>query len=409
MRDGAGVTLAKGWSATATEPSEGKESSIWQTDTEFPLLTVTDSALAHNRQAMSDYVTGLGAHLAPHAKTMMSVEVASGQDDEGAWATTVATPFQLRVLREAGFSRILLANQLVEPTTISWLHEQLDGDESFSAYLFVDSEAGTALLADEAAARPIDVFIEVGHPGGRTGLRRDSDVRVLVEKVNALPGVCAAGLAAYEGTLGGDASAHTLIAVRDFANRLGRLSAELRSEGLLRTESLVTIGGSAFFDEAVAGLEESGFSARDVVLRSGAYIVHDDGFYARMTPSHRHCAAAPELISALTVWAPVLSRPEPRLAILLCGRRDVGSDQGLPVVRSIRARDGSHVRGLSGTVTSLADQHLFLDVNDDAEINVGDIVELGISHPCTTMDKWHVIPVIDDDHRMISTIRTWFS
>lgn len=400
------VTLAKGWSPTA---GDLRGSTIWQTDTEFPLLTVTDAALAHNREAMSNYVEGLGARLAPHEKTMMSMEVARGQDIAGAWAMTVATPFQLRVMREAGFSRILLANQLVEPTTISWLHAQLAADETFSAYVFVDSEPGARLLSDESADRPIEVFIEVGHPGGRTGVRDDTDVRRLVETVNSLPGMRAVGLGAYEGTLGGDPSPRTLADVRQFACRLARLSHELRSEGLLNEESLVTIGGSAFFDEAVAGLRDAGFPTHDIVLRSGAYIAHDDGFYARMTPRRRNSEAAPEFVPALTVWAPVLSRPEPGLALLLCGRRDVGSDQGMPVVRTIRARDGSRVRPFDAAVTSLADQHLFLEVTADSEINVGDIVELGISHPCTTMDKWRVVPVIDDEYRITSTIRTWFS
>lgn len=408
MRDESGVTLAKGWASTPVEPRERSGASIWHTNTEFPLLTVTAAALTHNIDAMSSYVSRLGAHLAPHQKTMMSMEIAQAQETAGAWAMTVASPFQLRVLRRAGFSKIILANQLVEPTTNSWLHDQLDTDTTFSAYVFVDSLAGAQLLADDEAQRPIEVLVEVGHPDGRTGVRDDAGVRFLVAQVNNLSGVRVAGLAAYEGTLGGDTSPRTLAAVRDFSRHLGRLSGELRSEGLLNESSLVTVGGSAFFDEAFAGLMESGFPADCIILRSGAYVVHDDVFYSHMTPHRRNSEAAPELVPALSLWVPVLSRPEPGLALLLCGRRDVGWDQGLPVVRSIRARDGSRVRELEATAVSLADQHLFLEVADEAEIGVGDIVELGISHPCTTVDKWRVIPLIDDDHRVTSMIRTWF-
>ena len=35
---------------------------------------------------------------------------------------------------------------------------------------------------------------------------------------------------------------------------------------------------------------------------------------------------------------------------------------------------------------------------------VGDRVALGISHPCTTFDKWHWMPMVDDDYRVVDAV-----
>jgi len=38
----------------------------------------------------------------------------------------------------------------------------------------------------------------------------------------------------------------------------------------------------------------------------------------------------------------------------------------------------------------------------------GDVVCLGISHPCTTLDKWRLITVLDDEDNVIDTVHTFF-
>jgi D-serine dehydratase len=45
---------------------------------------------------------------------------------------------------------------------------------------------------------------------------------------------------------------------------------------------------------------------------------------------------------------------------------------------------------------------------DDSPLRVGDMVSFGISHPCTTFDKWQLLYVVDDDYRVTEGIRTFF-
>ena len=149
-----------------------------------------------------------------------------------------------------------------------------------------------------------------------------------------------------------------------------------------------------------------------MILRSGAYLTHDHGFYGTLSPASRGSAGAPALRPALELWAQVLSYPEPGLALLGAGRRDVGFDQGLPVpLRVIRRAGGPELTGteLTGSqVTELNDQHAYLRLDEGAVLAPGDLVGLGISHPCTTFDKWRVIPVVDDADRVTDIVHAFF-
>ena len=44
----------------------------------------------------------------------------------------------------------------------------------------------------------------------------------------------------------------------------------------------------------------------------------------------------------------------------------------------------------------------------DRELPVGDMISFGISHPCTTFDKWQLLYLVDDDYRVVEAIRTFF-
>lgn len=411
------LSLVKGLGpalARAGTPDDLVGSSLFAADREFPQLSLNGPALDANIAAMMAYVRSLGAQLAPHGKTAMSPQLAREQMRAGAWAITAATPAQLRVFRDGGISRLLLANQLVEPSAVEWLRAELDRDADFECVVTVDSLAGLEVLRDRSTAdgkREIAVMLEVGHAGGRTGTRSDVELAGLARAAAATPGVRVLGLTAYEGTLPGDSPDEIAAAVTVFATNLAASLGELAAAELLPAEPLVSIGGSAYFDAAFAGLIAGGATAERVILRSGAYLTHDSGLYSRVSPAARGNSAGPRFSPAISVWAPVLSVPEPGFALLLCGRRDVGFDQGLPVVLGARSRSGTDARAFDATVTDLADQHAFIRFDPEAatKIAVGDLVELGISHPCTTLDRWSLVPVIDDDHRIRELIGLYFS
>ncbi len=400
----------------------------------YPLLILRETALAGNLEAMAAYCARAGVALAPHGKTAMSPELAARQLSHGAWGITVATIGQLRTYRVFGFPRLLLANELVDEAGITWLAAELAADPGFEAYCYVDSPEGVAILDQVLtrcpAGRRLPVLVEIGRAGGRTGCRTDAQALAVARAATATGTLRLAGVAGYEGSIGAGSQAEMLAEVTSFCRRLRALAGQLRGlgPGQLRglgpgqladggEEFIVTAGGSAFFDvvirELTAGgaipeIPTAGANGITAMLRSGAYLAHDHGYYETASPVSRGSADAPVLRPALELWTQVLSRPEADLALLGAGRRDAGFDQGLPVpLRGLR-RGGSGADLSGSRLTELNDQHAYLRLKPGTELAPGDLVCLGISHPCTTFDKWRVIPVVSDDDCVTDIVHAFF-
>jgi D-serine dehydratase len=380
----------------------------------MPLLVLRDSALAHNASAMARWCGAAGVLLAPHGKTTMAPQLFARQLAAGAWGITAATIGQVRVYREFGIDRILIANELTDPAGIAWLAAELTADPGWECFAYADSPAGVALLDDAlraaGAGRPLGVLVELGFPGGRTGCRSVEAALDVAEAVRSADALRLAGAAGYEGGLGQDASQATLDAVASYCRRLAELAGRI-AEAADRTSLIVSAGGSAYFDvvarELTSGVHAGGHvPAPAVVLRGGCYLTHDHGEYAVIGPGARQ--RGPDLWPAIELWAPVLSCPEPGLAIACAGRRDVSFDQGMPVPLRVRRRDGAADPATGLSVTRLDDQHAYLSVASGARLAPGDLICFGVSHPCTTLDKWRVIPVVDDDYQVIDAVRTFF-
>ena len=93
------------------------------------------------------------------------------------------------------------------------------------------------------------------------------------------------------------------------------------------------------------------------------------------------------------------------------GKRDVSHDLGLPTpVRWARPGrpDGPWAEPGSWRITTLYDQHARLELPADADLQAGDLVGCGISHPCTAFDKWQVLFEVDDQYRVLGAVRTFF-
>lgn len=379
-----------------------------------PFATLRRSAVEANAAAMRDYCARHGVHLAPHAKTTLAADLLELQVRDGAWALTAALPRQVATLWRLGFPRVLLANEVTDPRAIEWLAAELARDERLRLWLYVDSERGLELLTDAVGRagrpeRPVDVLIELGHPAGRTGARSADVAVALGRRVAATPGLRLAGVAGYEGTIGTTRDDATVAAVDAFLGALGDLATALVDDELLE-RPVLSAGGSVFFDRVADVLGEWASANRGtVVLRSGCYLIHDHGLYAAGTPAAAGVAGAPRLTAALHVWARVVSAPEPGLALVDAGRRDLSHDAGLPVPLE-RLRDGASVdlADAGASVSALSDQHAFVRHPDSVDVRPGDLVRLGISHPCTTLDRHRALFLVDDDDRIVGVTRTNF-
>jgi D-serine dehydratase len=383
----------------------------------FPVMLLKQSALRHNIDAMAALCTRHGISLAPHGKTTMAPQLFQMQLDAGAWAVTAATMWQVGVWRAFGADRVILANELVEPASIRWIADELRRDPEFDFYCLVDSVSEVRLL-EAALDRPglerrLPVLLELGLPGGRTGCRTRDEARQVARAVAASRRLSLAGTEGFEGIIGGADLAATLEKVDSFMSEMRALVVELDGARLFdqSAEVMITAGGSAFLDRVIAEFGKPLQLSRPtrVVLRSGCYVTHDAVHYKEQSPFGTRLADTGPLEEALEAWGAVLSRPEPGLALIGFGKRDVPHDLELPVPRVVK-RTGKGLRrlGAGASITALNDQHAYLRIPDGDELAVGDLVGCGVSHPCTAFDKWRLLPVVDDDYRVVDAVLTYF-
>jgi D-serine deaminase-like pyridoxal phosphate-dependent protein len=382
-------------------------------DLEPPVLLLREEALRHNLTLMAAFCERSGVDLAPHGKTSMAPQLWARQLAAGAWGITAATASQARLMRDVGVRRIVIANELVDRASIEWVARELS-DPQLELLCYVDSPRGVEILdaglSNAHAPRALDVVVELGYVGGRTGARTIEEAIVVAERVRASSGLRLAGVAGYEGLVCRDRSQSCLDRVRQYLDAVRRLAKSLTDEGGFGDRIVLTAGGSAFFDVVVERLHDMwrGDVPAHVILRSGCYLTHDSGLYERLSPFAVESDSSSRFRSAMEVWGPVLSRPEREMAIVGFGRRDVPFDQGMPIPISIRSSSGD-VRQLDGcVVTELNDQHAFLRVDDGVALHVGDLVKCGISHPCSAFDRWRVIPVLDENDRVVDAVATFF-
>jgi D-serine dehydratase len=389
---------------------------IFEDAVTFPMATLRSAAIIANSAWMRAFTQAYGVTIAPHGKTTMAPALFEMQRRDGAWGITAATPHHVRAYRAFGVSRILMANQLVGDAAIQWVVDEINADPAFDFYCLVDSQANVAALSRIAArhARPLQVLVEVGQTGGRAGVRSLSEGLAVAEAAARAPGLSLRGVETFEGVF------QTAADGQERAQRMVDLTVALAracdGAKLFDGEVLLTAGGSGFYDLAAQTLTAARLETRwRVVLRSGCYLTHDSDMYNRLYEALRGRSATPrdigyDLQPALEVWGLVQSHPEPGRIIVGIGKRDVGLDAHppTPLWRVPNARGPVMPIPAGWRVTAVNDQHAFLDGPDDDAPAIGDAIGFGISHPCTTFDKWRALLVVDDAWRVIRVLRTYF-
>ncbi|WP_406173030.1 amino acid deaminase [Streptomyces sp. NBC_00996] len=374
-----------------------------------PVLALSAERLTHNLELMETYAARHGLAFAPHGKTSMAPQLFWKQIEHGAWGITLAVPHQVRVARDFGIDRIFLANELVDAAALRWIAAELAADADFRFICYVDSLRGVELMdaALRGTPRPLDVVVELAAgEGARTGVRTEAECAAVADAVAATGTLRLVGVAGYEGEVPQADPEH----VHAWLHRLTALAADFDKAGRFTEldEIVVSAGGSAWFDavaDVFAQIPELSLPVLKL-LRSGAYVSHDDGHYRKLTPFTR-IPQEGALHPAFRLWSQVVSRPSPDQAFTNAGKRDAAYDLDLPFAQVVR-RDGAERPATGITVTGLSDQHSWLRTTPEADLQVGDWLGLGLSHPCTSFDKWQLIPLVDADGTVVDYVRTFF-
>jgi len=386
------------------------------TDVPLPAAVIFEAPLAHNLAWMQRFADGHGAKLAPHGKTTMTPALFRRQIEAGAWGITLATAVQTVAAHAHGIDRVLMVNQLVGRPNMALVADAIKTGLEY--YCVVDGVDNVRDLGAFFAERglTLNVMIELGIDGGRCGCRNAEQVETLVTAIAAQPSLALVGIEGYEGMIaGGDEVA----SVRAYGERLVETVRTLRASGVLEREApIVTASGSKWFDLIAEAFDKAELREHYTpVLRPGCYVVHDHKLYAGAMDAvkARDPKLEGELQPALEVFAHVQSLPEPGLAIIALGKRDIGHEPDLPLpLRLYSLHESLHGESVASSdisawrTTNIMDQHVFLEIPEHAEIAVGDVIAFGTSHPCLTFDKWRRMLLVDKQLAVVEVLETCF-
>ncbi|MGM8851148.1 amino acid deaminase [Salinicola halophyticus] len=382
------------------------------TDVPLPAAAIFEAPLAHNLAWMQRFADDHGAKLAPHGKTTMAPKLFKRQIEAGAWGITLATAVQTVAAHAHGIDRVLMVNQLVGRPNMALVADAIEAGLDY--YCVVDGADNVRDLGAFFAARglTLNVLIELGIDGGRCGCRTASQVDALVAAIAEQPALALVGIEGYEGMIGGG---DEVAAVRAYGERLVDTVRTLQASGVLKRQApIVTASGSKWFDLIAEAFDLAELREHYTpVLRPGCYVVHDHKLYAGAMDAvkARDPKLEGELQPALEVFAHVQSLPEPGLAIIALGKRDIGHEPDLPLPLRLYSLHGESAApiDISGwRTTNIMDQHVFLEVPTTAEIAVGDVIAFGTSHPCLTFDKWRRMLLVDEQLAVMEVLETCF-
>lgn len=396
---------------------------LLKNDIPFPAAILLNDALKNNSTFMKNFLNNAGVSFSPHGKTTMSPQLFKRQLDDGAWGITVATYQQFYICWRSGIRNILMANQLIDYAAIHAIFNILKENTNINFYCLIDSVAGCEILQKAAQSlqftQQIKVLLELGYKGGRTGCRSIDEAFNVAKKISETPLLQLAGIECYEGIINTGNSDRDVLTIKTLLKNVVNFATLCDENQLFSAadEILLTGGGSSYFDLVVDSFNCLSFSKPTrVIIRSGCYLTHDskfyDGLFHHLTErSSNNKLSKKPLKAALEIWSVVQSRPEPTLAILSFGKRDVSYDIDLPI--PIKWFDSTkHTLpekvGENWKILKLNDQHAYLQISEEDAVAVGDLVGCGISHPCTTFDKWKLLYIVDDSYGVIDAVKTYF-
>ncbi|TCW12962.1 D-serine deaminase-like pyridoxal phosphate-dependent protein [Raoultella sp. BIGb0138] len=378
----------------------------------LPAALVKKTALENNIRWMQRYADARGVSLAPHGKTTMTPWIFQAQQRAGAWGIGVGSAWQASAAMASGIERVLVVNQLVGKANMQLVAQLKAHYRAVDFICCVDSLANARTLSAffNARQQTLDVLIELGVPGGRCGCRSVDDARALAQAVGDLPGLKLRGLELYEGVLHGDDPQPQVEALLQQAAALACQMAPL-----VDGEFILTGAGTVWYDVVCdVWLAAQKPAQCRLVIRPGCYITHDRGIYAvaqqeLVARDPIACGLGGDLTSALELMAMVQSVPEADRAVVNFGKRDCAFDAGLPQPIA-HYRDGRSLPLQAEMMVSVGimDQHCMLRLAPGCDLQVGDIVVFGTSHPCLTFDKWKTLLLVDDEYNVLEELDTLF-
>ncbi len=342
-----------------------------------PAILIDADAMERNLRRMQRACTEAGVELWPHVKTHKMIPVLRRQLALGAAGATCAKVGEAEELLPSGVRNIFIAHSLGDrrhAPRLRALREQLD-----KLILAVTSEEQAAMLdailADAGISVPVLMAVDTGL--GREGARDAKQASLLAARIRASDRMQLIGIYTHEGHAYAMSASVTL---DEFVANVHRKLAEFAQ---------AAGGGLSLWPGCSVTAEVMARQAGVRVVRPGSYVFGD----LSLTEAAGIMKPAD---AALIIFATVVDRPTPDLALIDAGAKVFSSDKS---ANGLFARCVEHP---TLAVTRLSEEHGFLTgVGVDA-LRVGQRLRFQPAHVCPVVNLASHVHVIRD-----GDIETW--
>ena len=341
-----------------------------------PALILDLDRFESNLNKMAAYLRERGRGLRPHAKTHKCPEIARAQIQAGACGICTAKISEAEVFADQGIKGLLITTQVVGRHKIE---RAVRLARAAPDTIFVVDDANNSRELSEAAeAAKLNLNVALDLYFGRTGITPGAPAVELAQKLAKMPRLKLQGIQAYSGQ-----ASHTVSfdKRREFSRQAMARAIETRhllekaglEVGILSAGST----GTYNIDAEIDGITE---------LQAGSFIFMDVDYWRIGGQSGEKYS---DFESSLTVLATVVSRPEPKKAIVDAGLKAFSTDKPFPP-------ESKDVKNLKYAFAG--DEHGRLDFSEaDREFKVGDRLEFVIPHCDPTVNLYDRLYAVRGD------------
>ncbi len=338
---------------------------------ESPGLIVFPETVRSNIKMAIDMVGGDVARLRPHIKTHKTQEVNDLLLEAGIYKFKCATIAEAELLAISKAKDILLSIQPTGTTLSRFIELILNYQKSQFSCLVDDYLA--AEKVNELAINNnilINIFIDLNVGMNRTGIFPKKAFQLIDEITNHLPNLIIKGLHAYDGH------------IRDFD--IDKRIEHVKQDFVDFYELIDHIDPKNKYELVVGGTPSFLVHRTNdrFVCSPGTFVFFDIG-YSNLFPENTFKMAV-QIISR------VISKPTSSTICIDLGHKSVAAEN--PIENRVRFIDFPN-----WTLKSQSEEHGMIEVNDHANIEIGQIIRMYPYHICPTVALHQNLQVIEDD------------
>lgn len=332
---------------------------------ETPAVIVDRRLMEKNADRVDDMIRGTSMRLFPHYKSHKCVDIARWQMARGAGGITCAKLSEAADLVRAGIPRVVLANQVIQPSKIRKL-AHLAGQARLTVCADNADNLRALSQACVGAGTVLGILIEYEVGMQRCGVDSPEAFLELARLASSLPALNFEGIQAYAGQLSHETDAEKRHSeMQRIEKKVAELKHFLEENGVPVKE---VCGGST---GTVADKPKNTVYTQ---LQTGSYLFMDASYGKLKLPFEQSMFILTSVISV-----------SPGRAVLDCGAKSLPMDQEPPYLAEYPALP-----------LSFNEEHTIV-FGEDLPFKRGDMLRLVPGHCCTTNNCFSKLVVTEDD------------